>query len=88
MPIARLRDFVAAMTRLVEHQGNAEDAAWNQPAICSRAWSRMTTGCRTPLRPRILRAIGNICCMATRSTASASSALSGVLDSGRRCTTT
>ncbi len=26
MPIARLRDFVAAMTRLVEHQGNAEDA--------------------------------------------------------------
>jgi len=26
MPIARLRDFVAAMTRLVEHHGNAEDA--------------------------------------------------------------
>jgi len=26
MPIARMRDFVAAMTRLVEHQGNAEDA--------------------------------------------------------------
>ena len=26
MSIARLRDFVAAMTRLVEHQGNAEDA--------------------------------------------------------------
>lgn len=26
MPIARLRDFVAAMTLLVEHQGNAEDA--------------------------------------------------------------
>jgi len=24
MPIARLRDFTAAMTRLVEHQGNAE----------------------------------------------------------------
>lgn len=27
MSIARLRDFVAAMTRLVEHQGNGEDAA-------------------------------------------------------------
>jgi len=26
MHIARLRDFVATMTRLVEHQGNAEDA--------------------------------------------------------------
>ncbi len=26
MTITRLRDFVAAMTRLVEHQGNAEDA--------------------------------------------------------------
>ena len=26
MSIARLRDFVAAITRLVEHQGNAEDA--------------------------------------------------------------
>ena len=26
MHIARLRDFVAAMTRLVEHEGNAEDA--------------------------------------------------------------
>lgn len=26
MPIARLRDFVAAMTRLVEQRGNAEDA--------------------------------------------------------------
>jgi predicted metal-dependent enzyme (double-stranded beta helix superfamily) len=26
MPIARLRDFVAAMTRLVEHHGHAEDA--------------------------------------------------------------
>lgn len=25
MPIARLRDVVAALTRLVEHQGNAED---------------------------------------------------------------
>jgi predicted metal-dependent enzyme (double-stranded beta helix superfamily) len=27
MSIARLRDFVAAMTRLVEHEGNAESAA-------------------------------------------------------------
>jgi predicted metal-dependent enzyme (double-stranded beta helix superfamily) len=26
MSLARLRDFVAAMTRLVEHQGNAEDS--------------------------------------------------------------
>jgi predicted metal-dependent enzyme (double-stranded beta helix superfamily) len=26
MSIVRLRDFVAAMTRLVEHRGNAEDA--------------------------------------------------------------
>jgi predicted metal-dependent enzyme (double-stranded beta helix superfamily) len=26
MSLARLRDFVAAMTRLVDHQGNAEDA--------------------------------------------------------------
>ena len=26
MPIARLRDFVAAVTRLVEHEGNAEGA--------------------------------------------------------------
>ncbi|HUB11134.1 MAG TPA: cysteine dioxygenase [Acetobacteraceae bacterium] len=25
MPVARLRDFVAAVTRLVEHEGNAED---------------------------------------------------------------
>lgn len=27
MPICRLRDFIADVTRLVEHQGNAEDAA-------------------------------------------------------------
>lgn len=27
MPIARLRDTIAALTRLVEHHGNAEDAA-------------------------------------------------------------